>query len=346
MIAGLGARSDAEQALRKGGASAKMTGRPALTASCIVPLLQVLEGPGAGTLIALDADCVTLGRDSECGVVLPVTNVSRNHARILRIEGKHFIEDLDSRNGTFINGERIAGRVALKNNDRVRICGFVAVFFERAVRPGEGDENDEAADAEPTTAGGFATPRSLLERLQDRADSAAWQHLVSVYGPWLRSWLGRENLQTADAEDVLQDVLVAVSQEAPRFVHNGRPGAFRTWLKAILDNRVRLFRRSRRGGGGAARPLGDWVEELADPDSTQSRQWDEEHDRHLLRRALASLEAECNETTCAVFRMLALEGRSHAETARALGITPNAVSVAKARGFAKVREELGGLLDL
>jgi RNA polymerase sigma-70 factor (ECF subfamily) len=312
-----------------------------------VPLLQVLEGPSAGTLIPLEADCVTLGRDPDCDVVIPVTNVSRKHARILCLGGKHFIEDLDSRNGAFVNGERITGRTALRNNDRVRICGFVAAYFERGTVPSGEGEGDEDAEGEPTTAGTFATPRSLLERLHDRADSAAWQRLVSVYGPWLRGWLSRENLQAADVDDVLQDVLVTVSEEAPRFVHNGRPGAFRTWLKAILVNRVRHFLRSRRAAvGAAAQPLGDWVEQLADPDSAQSRQWDEEHDRHLLRRALASLEAECNETTCAVFRLLVLEARTPAEAARALGITTNAVYVAKARGLAKVREELGGMLDL
>jgi RNA polymerase sigma-70 factor (ECF subfamily) len=306
-------------------------------------LLQVLEGPGAGTLIDLDADRVTLGRDQGCAVVIPVTSVSREHAQIVRVGGKYFIEDRQSRNGTFVNGQQINARTALKNNDRIRICGFVAAFLERAaVDPDDKDEGDA-----PSTAGAIATPRSLLERLRDRADEAAWQRLLSVYEPWLRGWLSGRRLQPADVEDVLQEVLVAVSQELPNFAHNGRPGAFRSWLKAILTNRVRHFLRSRRGREAAAgQPLGDWVEQLADPDSALSRQWDEEHDRHLVRRALASVEAEFNETTCAVFRMLVLEGRAPADVAGALGITTNAVYVAKARGLARLREELGGLVDL
>src|SRR4051794_39305007 len=92
----------------------------------------------------------------------------------------------------------------------------------------------------------LATSHSLLERLRDRGDVAAWQRLLTAYEPWLRGWLRRRHLQPADAEDLLQDVLLVVSQELPSFVHNGRAGAFRSWLRAILANRVRHFLRGRR----------------------------------------------------------------------------------------------------
>src|SRR5687767_13988793 len=97
-------------------------------------------------------------------------SVSREHGRILCLAGRHFIEDLDSRNGTSVKCERLTtpGRTALRNNDRVRICGFVAAYLERGVvRPGEEDGGDEAegADGPPSTAGAIATPKSLLDRL-------------------------------------------------------------------------------------------------------------------------------------------------------------------------------------
>ena len=100
-----------------------------------MPLLQVLEGPGEGTLITLEGDCITLGRDPGCTVVIPVTNVSREHAQILRLQNRFFIEDLQSRNGTFVNNVQINARTQLKNNDRIRICDFLAAFQDSPFPP-------------------------------------------------------------------------------------------------------------------------------------------------------------------------------------------------------------------
>src|SRR5688572_25114578 len=91
-----------------------------------------------------------------------------------------------------------------------------------------------------------ATPVSLLDRLRSgRDDAAAWQRLVEMYQPWLRGWLRAHFLQTADVDDLVQDVLAVMVRELPNFRHNGRPGAFRTWLRRVLLNRLRDFCRQR-----------------------------------------------------------------------------------------------------
>ena len=194
----------------------------------------------------------------------------------------------------------------------------------------------------------IATSRSLLERLRDRADGPAWQRLLSIYEPWLRGWLSRADLQPADLDDVLQDVLMVVSEKLPEFVHNDQPGAFRSWLRTILTHRVRHFQRGRQNRQAlvALQPLTDWADQLADPDSALSRQWDEEHDRHIARRLLANIQPEFNTKTWQVFRLLVLEEVPAGEVAQRLGITPNAVYVAKARVLARLREELRGLMDV
>src|SRR5262249_6288293 len=83
------------------------------------------------------------GRNPECQIVIPVTSVSREHAQILRVQARFFIEDLHSRNGTFVNNQAITGRTQLKNNDRIRICDFVAAFLESEPAPDEGLEDEE-----------------------------------------------------------------------------------------------------------------------------------------------------------------------------------------------------------
>src|SRR5438105_15159872 len=92
--------------------------------------LLVLKGNTSGQRLPLDGDKTVLGRNPDCHVVISGTAVSRAHAHILRIQDKFFIEDIKSRNGTFVNNEQIAGRTLLKNNDKIKICDFVCAFFD------------------------------------------------------------------------------------------------------------------------------------------------------------------------------------------------------------------------
>src|SRR5436309_1828945 len=66
----------------------------------------------------------------KCHFVIPITSVSREHAQILRVNGKFFIEDLQSRNGTKVNNQTIAARTQLKDKDKIQICDFLASFQE------------------------------------------------------------------------------------------------------------------------------------------------------------------------------------------------------------------------
>jgi RNA polymerase sigma factor (sigma-70 family) len=191
----------------------------------------------------------------------------------------------------------------------------------------------------------LATSHSLLERLHDPADHEAWRRLTSVYEPWLRGWLSRHRLQPADVEDVLQDILVAVNARIGEFVHNGQAGAFRAWLRTILTFRVRHFLRGQRNQRALQGHDADWLDQLEDADSALSREWDLEHDRHLVRGVLAGLRLEFNATTWGVFQMLVLEDHPAAEVAEHFGITANAVYVAKSRVLSRLRAELRGLTN-
>jgi pSer/pThr/pTyr-binding forkhead associated (FHA) protein len=114
-----------------------------------MPSLQILKGPNEGAVIPLEGDRFVLGRNPDCGIVIPVTSVSREHAQILRVQGRYFIEDKQSRNGTFVNNQAINARTALKNNDRIRICDFIAAFLDQAPSPDQ--EDDEGEGEGPST---------------------------------------------------------------------------------------------------------------------------------------------------------------------------------------------------
>ncbi|HEY7312404.1 MAG TPA: sigma-70 family RNA polymerase sigma factor [Gemmataceae bacterium] len=191
------------------------------------------------------------------------------------------------------------------------------------------------------------TSISLLERLRLRTDDVSWQRLVDLYTPLVRDWLRRHDLDGADADDLTQEVMQVLVRELPNFHHDLRPGAFRRWLRNVTINRLRIFWRDRRSRPTAAggSNFGHVLDHLEDPNSGLSRLWDEEHDRHVAHRLLELIEPEFESTTWRAFRGLVLESKRTADVAAELGITTNAVRIAKSRVLGRFRQEIDGLLD-
>jgi RNA polymerase sigma-70 factor (ECF subfamily) len=190
------------------------------------------------------------------------------------------------------------------------------------------------------------TPVSLLDRLRDRPDSDAWQRWFDLYQPILQHWLRQAGLQLQDANDVAQEVFLAVVVELPRFLHNGRPGAFRNWLRQVLVNRLRAFFRSRLLLGADAIP--NWETVLKDLEDTKSplgSRWDNEHDQFVLRRLLVLIEPEFTPPTWQAFRRLIFDGEKADKVAESLNLTVNAVRIAKSRILSRLRDEARGLID-
>src|SRR5262245_5190598 len=120
------------------------------------------------------------------------------------------------------------------------------------------------------------TSLSLLDRVCTSPDEDAWRSLAEIYTPLLHGWLRQYRIQPSDADDLTQDVLLVLSRELPSFQHNGRTGAFRSWLRGILVNRLRDFwrRRKLRPLVGTDDHVQNWLEQLEDPASGLSREWD------------------------------------------------------------------------
>ncbi|NQT16633.1 MAG: FHA domain-containing protein, partial [Planctomycetes bacterium] len=97
-------------------------------------VLRALKGLSPGQLFSLDSDSIVLGRHPECDIVLEVGAISRQHARLVRVDDQYHVEDLNSRNGTFVNDHAIAGRQPLADQDRLRICDVEFIFH-----PGSAD---------------------------------------------------------------------------------------------------------------------------------------------------------------------------------------------------------------
>lgn len=104
-------------------------------------VLLVVRGPETGRRIELDHDRAVIGRHPDCEIVLDVAAVSRQHAVVSRRNGQYLLEDLGSRNGTYVNGRRLSEITPLADGDRVVICD-VTFDFLGDVRPrGVSDES-------------------------------------------------------------------------------------------------------------------------------------------------------------------------------------------------------------
>jgi RNA polymerase sigma-70 factor (ECF subfamily) len=191
------------------------------------------------------------------------------------------------------------------------------------------------------------TSTSLLDRLRLQPDQAAWQRLVDIYTPMVRGWLRQHAMLQQDADDVVQDVLAVVVRKLPQFHREPRTGAFRRWLRSITVNCLRDFWRSKRSRPVATGDsnLQQMLDQMEDPDSDLSRQWDQEHDRYVTRGLLELIKPKFEASTWQAFQRVALDGVAPDQAAAELGMTVNAIFIAKSRVLSRLREEGEGLID-
>jgi RNA polymerase sigma-70 factor (ECF subfamily) len=191
------------------------------------------------------------------------------------------------------------------------------------------------------------TSASLLDRVRRDPRSPDWRPLVDLYEPLIRGWLRRQNLIAHDADDVVQEVLAVVIRRLPEFEHNGRTGAFRAWLRTITTHCLRDHWRSgrRRPAATGDNEFQQLLAQLEDPSSGLSQLWNQEHDLHVARKLLEMLRGDFEPTTWQAFQRTALDGAAAGEVAAELGITTNAVFIAKSRVLARLRQEAAGLID-
>ena len=92
--------------------------------------LMMRSGPTPGASFTLEGDQIDVGRDSTNEIVINDAEISRRHARLTFQGGKYVLEDLGSTNGTFVNGQRLAGPRVLKSGEVVSFGEQIVMIFE------------------------------------------------------------------------------------------------------------------------------------------------------------------------------------------------------------------------
>lgn len=189
------------------------------------------------------------------------------------------------------------------------------------------------------------TSVSLLERLAQSGDDADWQKLIIIYRPFIEKVvLGYPSL-ASHADDVAQEVMLVLMRELPVFQRQ-RTGSFRSWLRNVTVNQLRIvLRKNRLERTGGALELEQQIEALADPLSAAAKKWDEEHDRAVLQRVIEVVRPTVNHRTWQAFERYALADEAPAQVAAELEMSLNSVLLAKSRILRRLRDEARGLVD-
>lgn len=193
------------------------------------------------------------------------------------------------------------------------------------------------------------TRASLLYRLREAGDNQAWSEFVAIYTPLIFAFCRGRGLSEADAGDVSQDVLKAVAGAISRFDYDPARSSFRNWLFTVVRSKLNnhLAAQSRR-----PRPAGETtLQQFAEltPDSAAEDAWRREYQSHLVNWAANQIRREFKDATWNAFWRTAILGEDADVVARELGVSINALYIARSRVTGRLKQkidELGDPLDL
>jgi RNA polymerase sigma-70 factor (ECF subfamily) len=191
------------------------------------------------------------------------------------------------------------------------------------------------------------TRASLLEKIRDLEDTAAWQRYLDRYRPLLANWCRRYPLQDADVDEVVGMVLLKVVQRVKTGFVYDPSRTYRGWLRTVLESQVKEFweKKNRQ----ATQASGDTdvqraLEHYPTPDQFEELEGDLEA---LVKTATAAVQRKLGKDSIKwrSFELTALAARKGKETAELLGIPVGSVHQNKSRVARMIRDELARLRE-
>lgn len=189
--------------------------------------LRALKGLHPGQVFPLGESSV-LGRQPDCDIVLEAGAVSRQHARIVRSGTDYFVEDLKSRNGTFVNGVRVEGLRKLSDNDELRICDLVFSF--------QGDQAGAPAPTPDPSAQTIPNAADAVQMVDDEREASG-----STIMSKLEVSAGSTSLRLTVNPEIKLKALLEIGRNL------GRATRLDEVLPRLLDNLFTIFIQADRG---------------------------------------------------------------------------------------------------
>lgn len=185
------------------------------------------------------------------------------------------------------------------------------------------------------------TRPSLLIRVRDPADQPAWHEFVEIYWPVIVRLARQNGLQESDAEDVAQEVLLAVAKAVEQREHDPKRAKFRTWLYRVAHNAsLNALTRGRPDRGSGDSALLAVLNGLESQRGSASDLLRLEYRREVFRWAARQVRQEFQQATWDAFWLTAVEGCSVDVVAKKLAKNQGAVYAARSRIMRRIQEKV------
>ena len=190
------------------------------------------------------------------------------------------------------------------------------------------------------------TRASLLHRLKDWRDQASWQQFFDIYWKLIYGVARQSGLNDTEAQDVVQETMIAVARHMPGFRYDATQGQFKTWLLNMTRWRIIDHARKRARPQHHAEPLHDGETQsaataLVDPaGNALDALWEAEWERTLLDAALAVVRRRVEAQTFQIFDFYVNKDWPPAKVATTFQVSVDQVYLAKCRVTEMLKQEV------
>ena len=191
------------------------------------------------------------------------------------------------------------------------------------------------------------TRRSLLNRLKNWDDQESWKDFFDTYWKLIYGVAVRAGLTDAEAQEVVQETVIAVAKKIPEFQYNPEIGSFKSWLLHTAQWRISdQFRKRKsgadRGGGRREKNTGtSTIERIPDPAGLDlDAIWDAEWEKHLFEAAIERVKTQVKPKHYQIFDLYVIKQWPVEKVARTLEINVGQIYLAKHRVSALIRREV------
>jgi RNA polymerase sigma factor (sigma-70 family) len=192
----------------------------------------------------------------------------------------------------------------------------------------------------------YPTRPSLLARLKDTDDQESWQEFNDLYGKLIFGFAIKAGLTESEAQEVVQETLVAAAKNLPAFRYDPKVCSFKTWLLNLSHWRVQDQLRKRVPAASANHPKAPetdrtaTIERVPDPDGIELEKiWDREWQTVLLEAVLERVKRKVDHKQWQIFDLYALKEWSPRDVAQAFGVSAARVYLVKHRISAMLKRE-------
>ena len=183
------------------------------------------------------------------------------------------------------------------------------------------------------------TSESLIGRVRDRTNHAAWFQFERIYRPVIFRIARAKGLQYADALDLVQQVLLSVASAIHRYEKRDETTRFRNWLSKVTRNAIlKALSRAPRDRAAGGSSVVDILSEVPAEDPETATLIDLEYRRELFHRAADAARCAVEESTWLAFELTVLQNMSVERAAASLNVSTGSVYAARSRIMRRIRD--------